>query len=316
VFPDAKRNKASYGLNSVAYEGVVSEKSTKIFLDDAEFTRVKRTSVWEIVEKFAKIHKVKLTPEDLRLVHRAKTMVVRTSDTKVLNRMPVRGDEILTESGWLRVGPKRSESAFGIVFSAEWEQFGNIPTDKNTKVFLKVSLPGKEKDFDRECRIMEIMHGVKGFPWVHGQNLEGTHHFYFTNWVGESLSEMLNSNKGKFPANGLVVVAAQVLQHLQSLHKANLVMLDLSPDNVFIDHKAKVYLTELGLARELKDKSSSVREELKNFLKLMRYIRSVGRQDSDASVWIQLEDYMAAHESPDLKTLEKILVKQWGALSD
>ena len=222
----------------------------------------------------------------------------------------MRDDEIHTESGgWLRVHQEISQAAFGTVFEAEWDKVeGKSDDAKNFRVALKVSLPGHEKDFVRECNLMQLMSGEIGFPSLYGKQLRGKHLYYYSYLPLQTLQVSLDAYQGRLPVKGILTIAVQLLHRLDALHRKGLVMAHLSLENVFLDKTGRVFITELGLAGGFDD--ISLKEELDNYMHLVRYMRP-SVMPSEESLWREAGNYIFAEEKPDLKKLERIFNKHW-----
>ncbi len=74
--------------------------------------------------------------------------------------------------------------------------------------------------------------------------------------LGPSLADLLAYNGGRFSLKTTLLLADQILQRVEDLHKINFIHRDIKPENFCIGVKANkdlIYMIDFGLAKRYSD---------------------------------------------------------------
>src|SRR5581483_893282 len=158
---------------------------------------------------------------------------------------PIKGYQLLERLG---VG------AMGAVLKA-------IKKDTNETVALKILKPELAKDvefvqrFNREALAVQALHHPNIIRAVQiGKS--GDYHFFAMEFVdGESASKIIKS-RGKMPERLTLSVVRQIASALDHAWKNQIIHRDIKPDNIMVTRDGVAKLTDLGLARTVKQQST------------------------------------------------------------
>ncbi len=78
----------------------------------------------------------------------------------------------------------------------------------------------------------------------------GTAYFVMSYVEGITLKDHLANSGGRLPIDQARGIIMPVLDALKEVHKVNVLHRDISPDNIFINHKGQVVLIDFGAARQ------------------------------------------------------------------
>jgi hypothetical protein len=136
-----------------------------------------------------------------------------------------------------------------------------IKKDTNQTVALKILKPELAKDvefvqrFNREALAVQALHHPNIIAAVQiGKS--GDYHFFAMEFVdGETASKIIKS-RGKMPERLSLSVVRQIAGALDHAWKNQIIHRDIKPDNIMVTRDGVAKLTDLGLARTVKQSST------------------------------------------------------------
>jgi len=115
----------------------------------------------------------------------------------------------------------------------------------------RVSTPDRIEEFLQEARrVAQLKH--PGIVPIHDVGQDGKRCFIVSDLIeGRNLAEAIDAGKtDTHDACRIVAVVARVLQHA---HDQGFVHRDIKPSNILLDHEAKVFLTDFGIAATVQE---------------------------------------------------------------
>jgi len=156
----------------------------------------------------------------------------------------------LCAGGKYRMSSKLGSGSFGDVYVGT-----NARTGK--KVAIKVeSMRSRHQYLSHEVELYKMLGGFVGAPNVHWHGVEGDSNVMVLDLLGPSLEELFNSCSRKFSLKTVLMLADQMLTHLEYVHTKSVLHRDIKPDNfcVGLGDKAKqVHIIDFGLAKKYRD---------------------------------------------------------------
>lgn len=135
----------------------------------------------------------------------------------------------------------------------------SIVVNKETKAFGVAKIAKKREDFlETEHSILRCIEAAngKGFakPFDFLQGPCGK--IFVQELLGPTLRELKKAFNGRFSLKCTLMIASQLLERLEFLHKNNIYYGDLKPDNICIglgEARNTIYLIDMGLAKNWRD---------------------------------------------------------------
>jgi len=90
---------------------------------------------------------------------------------------------------------------------------------------------------------------------------------------GEVFSHLRRA--GRFSNETTVYYAAQITVAIEYLHSLDIIYRDLKPENLLIDHKGQIKITDFGFAKKVEDRY----EPLHSFFNTFRFSQIIGIQE-------------------------------------
>ena len=157
-------------------------------------------------------------------------------------------------AGKYRVGRKIGSGSFGEIYIAT-----NIQNNEQVAVKMeKVSTNHPQLLY--EARLYRVFLGDPGIPQIFWFGVEGTHNVMVMELLGQSLEELLQSNKGKLHLKTVLLLADQMIRRIEYIHHRSYLHRDIKPDNFLLGLGSKantVYVIDFGLSKRYKDSRSN-----------------------------------------------------------
>ena len=130
---------------------------------------------------------------------------------------------------------------------------------------IKVEKTNDEKQRFRqlrfEAKLYEKLQREEGFPTARHFGREKTFNFLAMELLGPNLEELYSANNHKFSLKCVCIVAIQMINRLEALHKYGFIHRDIKPENFLIGRKSKaamVYMCDMGLCKQYRDSVTNV----------------------------------------------------------
>jgi len=158
-------------------------------------------------------------------------------------------------AGKYRVGRKIGSGSFGEIYLAT-----NIQTGEQVAVKMeKVSTNHPQLLY--EARLYRVFQGDTGIPQMFWYGIEGTHNVLVMELLGQSLEELLQTNKGRLPLKTVLLLADQMIRRIEFIHSRNYLHRDIKPDNFLVGLGTKsnvVYVIDFGLSKRYRDSKTNM----------------------------------------------------------
>ena len=120
------------------------------------------------------------------------------------------------------------------------------------KILLSEVASGIELErFQREAKLSASLKHP-GIVTVYEVGVEGNTHYFTMDYIeGVSLSTYVTETKPDFKK--IMQIMQEVTLALSYAHSKNIIHRDIKPGNILVDTDGKPYLTDFGLARNVKD---------------------------------------------------------------
>jgi casein kinase 1 len=153
-------------------------------------------------------------------------------------------------AGKYRVGRKIGSGSFGEIYIA-------TNTQNNEQVAVKMEkVSSNHPQLLYEARLYRVFQGDSGIPQIFWFGVEGTHNVMVMELLGQSLEELLQSNKGKLHLRTVLLLADQMIRRIEYMHHRGYLHRDIKPDNFLLGlaNKANtVFVIDFGLSKRYKD---------------------------------------------------------------
>jgi casein kinase 1 len=157
-------------------------------------------------------------------------------------------------AGKYRVGRKIGSGSFGEIYIAT-----NIQNNEQVAVKMeKVSTNHPQLLY--EARLYRVFLGDPGIPQIFWFGVEGTHNVMVMELLGQSLEELLQSNKGRLSLKTVLLLADQMIKRIEYVHHRSYLHRDIKPDNFLLGLGSKantVFVIDFGLSKRYKDSRSN-----------------------------------------------------------
>ncbi|OMJ82973.1 hypothetical protein SteCoe_16184 [Stentor coeruleus] len=154
-----------------------------------------------------------------------------------------------------RVGRKIGSGSFGDIYLATSITTGEQVAAKLEKVHTS------HPQLLYESRLYRIFQGEVGIPQIFWYGVEGSHNVLVMELLGQSLEDLLQSNKGRLPLKTVLLLADQMISRIEFIHSKNFLHRDIKPDNFLMGLNNKsniVYVIDFGLAKKYRDSKTNL----------------------------------------------------------
>ena len=156
---------------------------------------------------------------------------------------------------------KIGAGSFGDIFRGM-----NVTTKKEVAVKLE-STTTRFSQLAVEKRVYEVLRGGSGVARIHwfGTDLLGQsdYNFLVMDLLGPSLEDLFQFCSKRFTMKTVLMLADQMIQRIEFMHSKCFIHRDIKPDNLLLDSKGHIKLSDFGLCTGLK---KSHRTEYYRFL--------------------------------------------------
>lgn len=138
--------------------------------------------------------------------------------------------------------------SFGKVYLAEYKKGGYVA--------VKVENRKKSSRIINEYKIYDYLNKKnfrKGLPKIYDFFQTPDYNMMFMQLLGPSLEDLFKNYKKKFKLSTVLLLAKQLLDLLESLHRANFIHRDIKPNNFLIgrdENKNQIYIMDFGLSKK------------------------------------------------------------------
>ena len=168
-----------------------------------------------------------------------------------------------------------SHGSYGIVYTCislrdsielalKEEQKSNVSTINSEKNILKSQLYTEAKVYKTLLKITEKelsgkikipQEKIIGVPKFYGMGETDLYFYLITELLGPNLNDLYRYCKNKFSITCVCLLALQMMNRLEYLHKCNYIHRDIKPENFVIGNKNSsniIYLLDFGLCKQYK----------------------------------------------------------------
>ena len=114
----------------------------------------------------------------------------------------------------------------------------------------------KETQLKNEKNILELLNDTEGFPNLYDFGAYNNSFYIAIELLGPSLNDLFIYSKKNFSLQTVTLIAIQILERIEQLHKKNYIHRDIKPENftIGIGNKSNlIYLIDFGLSKKFKD---------------------------------------------------------------
>ena len=151
--------------------------------------------------------------------------------------------------GHYKITREIGRGGMGIVYEARDERLGRTVA---LKTLISTDLSGslEMERFKREAQLAASLKHP-GIVSVYEVGNQGEVHFFTMDFIdGVSLSQYIQTERP--PLKEMVALLRDIADALSFAHSRNIVHRDIKPTNILVDRQGKPYLTDFGLARDIK----------------------------------------------------------------
>ncbi|KAG9509567.1 Casein kinase I isoform delta-A, partial [Fragariocoptes setiger] len=174
-------------------------------------------------------------------------------------------------AGQFRLGRKIGSGSFGDIHLGT-----NIHTGEEVAIKIE-STKTKHQQLEVESAILNSMANAPGIPQIKWWGTEGEYNVMVMELLGPSLEDLFNFCSKKFSLKTVLLLADQMLQRIEFLHRKDFLHRDIKPDNFLMGlgrNGNVVYIIDFGLGKRYRDPKSGQHipyRENKNLTGTARY---------------------------------------------
>ena len=167
-----------------------------------------------------------------------------------------------------KIVKKLGSGTFGTVYKA-------IKLDDKKIYALKFEETKKISRLEHEKNIYTSLENKTGFPMIYDIVKKSNNTIVIMDYLGPSLEDLFEFCGNKFSLKTVLMIAIQILNRIETLHKSGYLHRDIKPDNFLIgtnDKKSRVYMIDLGLSKKYIYGQNHIKYKTgKNFTGSFRY---------------------------------------------
>jgi casein kinase 1 len=144
------------------------------------------------------------------------------------------------------LGRKIGSGAFGDVYLST-----HIETNEEFAVKLE-AIDCADPHLMHEAKVYKVLEGAVGVPKLHWYGVEGDFNVMVLDLLGPSLQDLFAHCDFKFSLKTLVMLADQMVNRIEYMHRKNLIHRDIAPDNFLMGvgkKSTQVHLVDFGLTK-------------------------------------------------------------------
>eukprot|EP01035_Chromulina_nebulosa_P016945 gene16945-22437_t len=152
-----------------------------------------------------------------------------------------------------RLGRKIGCGSFGDIY---WGM--DVTTGEEVAIKLE-SVKTKHPQLLRELKIYKSLHHTVGVPSAKWFGVEGEYNVLVMDLLGKSLEDLFNECNRQFSLPTVLLLADQLLERLEFVHRKSLIHRDIKPDNFLMGrgfNSQIVYVIDFGLSKLYRDPRS------------------------------------------------------------
>lgn len=140
--------------------------------------------------------------------------------------------------------------SFGQIYSGVDQTSGEKVAVKLESIFAPLPI------LHLENKIYRSLAGGEGFSRAYWYGQHNDFNLLVMDQLGPSLDNLLHKCYGKFSLKTVTMLALQMIERIEYLHKKNFIHRDIKPDNFLLGngkHSATVFLIDFGLSKKFRD---------------------------------------------------------------
>ena len=149
------------------------------------------------------------------------------------------------------------EGSFGKIYKG-------IRKSTQEEVAIKVEKNTKKIMLLHEAQIYNYLLNLKGIPKMRSYGTEGKYTYMVMDLLSYSLEQALVYCKGTFSLKTVLMLAFQMIDRIESLHKRDIIHRDIKPQNFMLGKKESdglIYIIDFGLSKQYKKTNGEHIEE-------------------------------------------------------
>ncbi|KAL8242716.1 hypothetical protein R6Q59_013018 [Mikania micrantha] len=134
----------------------------------------------------------------------------------------------------------------------------NIQTDEEVAIKLE-EVKTKHPQLRNESKVYKMLQGGTGVPNVIWFGIEGDYNILVLDLLGPNLEDLFNFCSRKFSLKTVLMLADQMINHVEFIHTKSFLHRDIRPDNFLMGlgrRVNQVYAIDFGLAKKYRDSST------------------------------------------------------------
>eukprot|EP00347_Sterkiella_histriomuscorum_P024347 403331441 len=166
--------------------------------------------------------------------------------------------EMLSDYQTQSVGRKLGAGSFGSILLGT-----DIDNGKYVAIKFEKSSLNKQPQLPYEAKVMRNLsqgnNPVFGVPKIHWLAMESEFNIMVMDLLGPSLADLFNYCSKKFSLKTTLMLADQMLQRIEQIHKKNYIHRDIKPDNFLMGLGTESYIVnviDFGLSKKFRDAKS------------------------------------------------------------
>jgi len=131
----------------------------------------------------------------------------------------------------------------------------NIQTGEEVAVKMESSLT-RHPQLHYESKLYKLLQGGQGIPRVRYYGQENDYNVLVMDLLGPSLEDLFNYCSRRLTLKSTLMLADQLIQRVQYIHKKGFIHRDIKPDNFLMGvgrQCNKVFAVDFGLAKKFRD---------------------------------------------------------------